>query len=65
MNLQTQQTETYEADLVVQAIGYRPDGRLKDVLEGCVEHVIAIGDCTGIGNIIGAATEAYEAVWNL
>lgn len=65
VNLQTQQTETYEADLVVQALGYRPDGRLKDVLEGCAEHVIAIGDCTGIGNIIGATTEAYEAVWNL
>ena len=65
VNLQTQQTETYEANLVVQALGYRPDGCLKDVLEGCAEHVIAIGDCTGIGNIIGAATEAYEAVWNL
>ncbi|MCR5449352.1 MAG: NAD(P)/FAD-dependent oxidoreductase [Solobacterium sp.] len=64
-NLVTHETETYEADLVVQALGYRPDRSLSEVLNGCAEKVIEIGDCTGIGNIIGATTDAYEAVWNL
>ncbi len=64
-NLQTHETTDFPADLVVQALGYRPDGRLTEVLAGTAPHVLAIGDCTGIDNIIGATTEAYEAVWNL
>ena len=64
-NLVSHEMETYEADLVVQALGYRPDNSLLDAFDGCAEKVIAIGDCTGIGNIIGATSDAYEAVWNL
>ena len=64
-NLMTHQEELYEADLVVQALDYRPEKDLEDIIRGCAEKVIAIGDCTGIGNIIGATTDAWEAVWNL
>ncbi len=64
-NLKTNETETYEADLIVQALGYRPDNSLADVFAGTAEKVLSIGDCTGIDNVIGATTEAYEAVWNL
>lgn len=64
-NLVTKETETYEADLIVQALGYKPDNHLADVFKDTAEKVIAIGDCTGIDNVIGATTEAYEAVWNL
>ena len=53
------------SDLVVQVLGYRPDKRLAEVFEGTAEKVVSIGDCTGIGNIISATTDAYEAVWNL
>ena len=61
----THETETYQADLVVQALGYRPDQTLSEMFRGCAEKVVEIGDCTGIGNIIGATTDAYEAVWVL
>ena len=64
-NLETHKAETYSADLVVQALGYRPDKRLAEIFEGTAGKVVSIGDCTGIGNIIGATTDAYEAVWNL
>ncbi len=64
-NLANGSKETFPADLVVQALGYRPNNHLADTLAGCADKVIAIGDCTGIGNIIGATTDAFEAVWNL
>lgn len=65
INLVTNETEVYEADLIVQALGYRPDNHLSEVFKDTAEKVISIGDCTSIGNIIGATAEAYEAVWNL
>ncbi|MCR5795513.1 MAG: NAD(P)/FAD-dependent oxidoreductase [Solobacterium sp.] len=64
-NIETKEKKSYKADLVVQALGYRPDGSLIEKLSGTAEKVLAIGDCTSIGNIIGATTEAYEAVWDL
>lgn len=64
-NLITHEIEEYEADLIVQALGYRPDTNLIEVFKGCAKKVIGIGDCTGIGNIIGATADAYEAIWNL
>ena len=64
-NVATKEQNTYTADLVVQALGYRPDNTLAEACKGICEKVISIGDCTGIGNIIGATTDAYEAVWNL
>lgn len=64
-NLKTGETECLKADLIVQALGYKPDNTLAEKLDGLAEKVISIGDCTGIDNIIGATTEAYEAVWNL
>ncbi len=65
VNLAENRKESFEADLVVQALGYRPDSSLADMFKDTAERVISIGDCTGIGNIIGATTDAYEAVWNL
>ena len=64
-NLAEGKEEAYDADLVVQALGCKPDGSLAKELEGTAERVIAIGDCTGIGNIVGATADAYAAVWNL
>lgn len=64
-NLATKETASYPADLVVQALGYRPNNSLSDRFSGIAEKVVSIGDCTGIDNIIGATTEAYQAVWNL
>ncbi len=64
-NTETKEQSVYKADLVVQALGYRPDGSLAEMLKDTAEHVISIGDCTGIGNIIKATSDAYEAVWNL
>lgn len=64
-NLTTHEQVSFPADVVVQALGYRPDGRVAEALAGTAEKVIAIGDCTGIGNIIGATADAYKAVWNL
>lgn len=65
VNLASGETEVYEADLVVQALGYRPDSSLEECLRDTAEKVLMIGDCTGISNIIGATSDAYQAVWNL
>ena len=51
--------------IVLTGVGYRPDQSLSEAFEGAADKVISIGDCTGIGNIIGATTDAYEAVWDL
>ncbi|MBQ3459993.1 MAG: FAD-dependent oxidoreductase [Solobacterium sp.] len=64
-NTEDKTKTAFTADLIVQALGYRPDNHLAEVFKDCAEKVIEIGDCTGIGNIIGATTDAYEAVWNL
>ncbi len=64
-NVITKQKEAFEADLIVQALGYKPQNNLGESCKEICEKVISIGDCTGIGNIIGATTDAYEAVWNL
>ena len=48
-----------------QALGYKPQNNLGESCKEICDKVICIGDCTGIGNIIGATTDAYEAVWNL
>ena len=64
-NIAAKEQDTYTADLVVQALGYKPDNTLAEACKGICEKVISIGDCTGIGNIIGATADAYEAVWNL
>ncbi len=64
-NTETKETETYPADLVVQTLGYRPYREYAEAFTGLDIKVVSIGDCTGIGNIIGATTEAYETVWNL
>ena len=40
-NLKSSTKETFKADLIVQALGYRPDSRLTDALKDCAEKVIA------------------------
>ncbi len=61
----TKERTLYPAELVVQALGYRPNRSLTEQFADVAEKVLCIGDCTEIGNVIGATTAAYEAVWRL
>ena len=64
-NIKTGEVMSWPATLVVQALGFKADTSLAEKFEGKFEHVIAIGDCTGVDNVAKATREAYAAVWDL
>jgi pyruvate/2-oxoglutarate dehydrogenase complex dihydrolipoamide dehydrogenase (E3) component len=48
----------FEADTVVNALGYVPDTSLGDALDGEMRHVYRIGDCVRPRNILHAVHDA-------
>ncbi|MGA2839202.1 MAG: hypothetical protein ABSG18_03325, partial [Steroidobacteraceae bacterium] len=51
----------FEADTVVNALGYEPDTSLADELDGVVRRLYRIGDCVRPRNILHAVHEAAYA----
>ena len=48
----------FEADSVVNALGYVPDTTLSEALEGEIRELYKIGDCVRPRNILHAVCEA-------
>jgi 2,4-dienoyl-CoA reductase-like NADH-dependent reductase (Old Yellow Enzyme family)/NADPH-dependent 2,4-dienoyl-CoA reductase/sulfur reductase-like enzyme len=51
----------FEADTVVNALGYVPDTSLGDALDGEIRHLYRIGDCVRPRNILHAVHDAAYA----
>ena len=49
-----------DADTLVLAVGYRPDGRLEKLLKACGMTWHIIGDGQKAGNLKDAITQGYQ-----
>ena len=56
---------TEEADVVVMSLGVRPRNEVREMMEGKVENLRFVGDCTGTGLIPEATWSGFEAAWNI
>lgn len=54
-----------EADAVVLSMGVRANKAVEEMLEGKVDKLITIGDCSGTGKIYQATRDALDKVWSM
>ena len=56
------QTMTLECDTVLNAVGFRPNNQLEDLLDEKYDEVAVIGDAVAPRKILTAIHEGYHAI---
>ena len=56
------QATTIECDTVLNAVGFKPNNQLEDILEEKYEDVVVIGDAVAPRKILTAVHEGYHAI---